>query len=132
MSVMAANTMRFGAIILISAVMVLLNILSSSSCTQLQKRKGGLEREIARLDDERIRESSLWEKMTTPENVERTLLKHGLAMKVPRPDQTVRLRADGTPRLGQLSVARAEARRGVTTASVRAKPSSRTSPRKRR
>ena len=131
MSVMATNTMRFGAIILVSVVMVLMNILSSSSCTQLQNRKGELEREIVKLENARIRESSRWEEMKTPDRVERELLRHGMSMKLPRPDQAVRLRADGTPQLGQLSVVRAAVRRGLSTASVGTKPS-RVAPRSRR
>ena len=113
MSVVATNTMRFGAIIVFFFVMVILNLLSSSSCTQLLKVKGELEREIVKLDDARMRESTRWEQMKTPERVEEALLKHGLAMKLPRADQTVRLRPDGQPLAGQLSVSKAKMR-GVT------------------
>ena len=113
MSVVATNTMRFGAIIVFFVVMVILNLLSSSSCTQLLKVKGELEREIVKLDDARMRESTRWEQMKTPERVEEALLRHGLAMKLPRADQTVRLRPDGQPLAGQLSVSKAKMR-GVT------------------
>ena len=112
MSVVATNTMRFGAIIVFFFVMVILNLLSSSSCTQLLKTKGELEREIVKLDDARMRESTRWEEMKGPEKIEEALLRHGLSMKLPRADQTVRLMADGTPRPGQLSIARAKMRRG--------------------
>ena len=44
MSVVATNSMRFGAIIVFFFVMVILNLLSSSSCTQLLKQKGEMER----------------------------------------------------------------------------------------
>ena len=40
MSVVATNSMRFGAIIVFFVIMVILNILSSNSCTQLLKQKG--------------------------------------------------------------------------------------------
>ena len=115
MSVVAANTMRFGAIIVLFFLMVILNILSASSCTQLMKQKGELEREIVRLEDSRMRESTRWEEMKTPEKVEMALLRHGLAMKLPRPDQNVILMTDGTPRPGQISIAKAKARIGVAT-----------------
>ena len=115
MSVVATNTMRFGAIIVFFFVMVILNLLSSSSCTQLLKSKGELERQIAKLDDARMRESTRWEEMKTPEKVEAALLRHGLAMKLPRADQTVRLMANGTPRPGQLSLAKAKMRGGLAT-----------------
>ena len=89
MSVVATNTMRFGAIIVFFFVMVILNLLSSSSCTQLQNAKGALEREIAKLEDARTREATRWEKLKTTESIENALFRHGLSMKTPRPDQTV-------------------------------------------
>ena len=115
MSVVATNTMRSAAIIVCLFVMVILNRLSSSSCDQLMKKKCELEREIVRLDDARMRESTRWEKMKTAENIERALLSHGLAMKTPRGDQTVRLLPDGTPRPGQLALAKAKMRGGLET-----------------
>ena len=131
MSVVATNTMRFGAIIVFFFVMVILNLLSSSSCTQLLKVKGELEREIMKLDDARMRESTRWEKMKTPEKVEEALLRHGLAMKLPRADQTVRLKADGTPRPGQLSLAKAKMR-GVSVVVAEPKGASKVPYRRKR
>lgn len=119
MSVVATNSMRFGAIIVFFVVMVILNLLSSQSCTQLQNAKGALEREIVKLDEARTRESTRWEEMKTTENIETALLRHGLLMKLPRPDQTVRLMADGTPRPGQLSLAKSKMRTGVAAAAVK-------------
>ena len=118
MSVVATNTMRFGAIIVVLFVMVILNLLSSSSCTQLLKKKGELEREIVKLDDSRMRESTRWEEMKTTERIETALLRHGLSMRMPRPDQTVRLLPDGTPRPGQLSLAKAKLRSSLELAST--------------
>ena len=40
MSVVASNTMHFGAIIVILSVMVILNLLAGSSCSQLMKTIG--------------------------------------------------------------------------------------------
>ena len=120
MSVMATNTMRFGAIILSFFVMVILNILSSSSCTQLQNQKGAMEREIEKLDDALVRASTSWEEMKTPEKIEMALLRHGLAMKTPRAEQIVRMMSNGQPRPGQLSLARAKARNEVVAGSVSA------------
>ena len=57
--------------------------------------------------------------MKTPERIEAALLRHGLSMKIPRADQNVQMKADGTPYPGQLSLARARQRLGVErTASV--------------
>ena len=123
MSVVATNSMRFGAIIVFFVVMVILNLLSSQSCTQLLKQKGEMEREIAKLDDAHMRESTRWEEMKTSENIEAALLRHGLSMHTPRPDQTVRLLPDGTPRPGQLSLAKSKARLNMrTVATVKRSP----------
>ena len=115
MSVVATNSMRFGAIIVFFVMMVILNLLSSNSCTKLLKQKGEMEREIAKLDDARMRASTRWEEMKTTENIEAALLRHGLSMHMPRPDQTVRLLPDGTPRPGQLSLAKSKSRLDVRT-----------------
>ena len=116
MSVIATTTMRFGAIIVFFFLMVILNQLSSSSCTQLLKEKGEKERELAKLEDARMRESTRWEEMKTPERIEEALSHHALPMRIPRADQTVRMRPNGTPFPSQLAVVRARQRSGVMTA----------------
>ena len=118
MSVLATNSMRFGAIIVFSGVMVILNVLSSSRCAQLLKEKGEMEREFARLENSHRRESARWEEMTTPDRLEVALLRHGLLMKTPRPDQVIRMTSDGNPRAGQLSLAKMKLRNGGRTAGV--------------
>jgi len=114
MSVVATNTMRFGAIIVFFFVMVILNLLSSSSCNQLLKTKGSLERELVKLEDAWMRESTRWEEMKTPERVEAALMRRGLLMHLPKPEQTVQMRANGTPYVGQLSITRARQRGAMT------------------
>lgn len=118
-SVVATNTMHFGAIIVVFFVMVMLNLLATSSCTQLMKAIGEKERELGKLENSRIRESSRWEEMKTVEKIERALLRHGLSMKPPRADQIVRMRADGTPYPSQLSLARARRLPSESTARYR-------------
>ena len=61
-----------------------------------------------------MRESTRWEEMKTPDRIERALLQHGLSMRPPRPEQTVRMTANGTPYPGQLSLAKARQRNGLT------------------
>jgi hypothetical protein len=119
MSVVASNTMHFGAIIVILSVMVILNLLAGSSCTQLMKTIGEKERELVKLEDSKMRESTRWEEMKTPERVEEALRAHGLAMATPRAYQVVRMRADGTPFPGQLSVLRSRQRSVDQTAQYR-------------
>ena len=127
MSVVATNTMRFGAVIAFLFVMVILNLLASSSCTQLMKAKGEKEKELAALGEAMDRESTRWEEMKTPERLETALLRHGLSMKLPRPDQNVRMRPDGTPFPGQMSLARTKQKLGAVAsrAPVQSSPASR-------
>lgn len=119
MSVVASNTMHFGAIIVIFSVMVILNLLASSSCSQLMKTIGEKERELVKLEDARMRESTRWEEMKTPERIEDALRAHGLSMDAPRACQVVRMRPDGSPMPGQLSVLKMRQRSGEQTARYR-------------
>ena len=113
MSVVATSTMRFAAIIVSFFVMVILNHISSSVCTQMMKTKGSLERELAKLEESRMRESTRWEEMKIPERIERSLLRNGLSMKIPRSEQCVRMNPNGTPAPCQYSVAKAKERLGI-------------------
>ena len=130
MSVLATNTMNFGVIVVVAVAMIILHQLASSSCTQLMKSIGEKERELARLEEARTRESLRWEEMKTPEKIEMALLRHGLKMSIPRPDQFVHMKADGTPYPGQLSVSRARHRQTAMTGGV--EPSVRPYRRKKR
>lgn len=114
MSVTAAASFRFGTVLVLFFVMVILNVLSSSSRNQLLQTKGNLERQLAKLEEARMRESTHWEGMKVPDNIERALLKHGLKMIVPRADQTVRMDRNGIPLAGQYSLVKAR-QRGVLT-----------------
>ena len=118
MSVLATNSMRFGAIIVFFGIMAVLNVMSSTRCAQLMKEKGEMEREIARLEDAHMRESTRWEEMTTPDRLEVELLRHGLSMKLPRADQIIRMTAEGRPRAGQISLSKMKMRNAGTTAGV--------------
>ncbi len=110
MSAAAKTSAHFGAIILVLFVMVILNLLAKSSCQQIMKTIGEDERELAKLEDERMRAATRWDEMKTPEKIEMALLRHGLVMKPPRPDQNVNMKSDGTPYPGQLSVAKSRQR----------------------
>ena len=126
MSVLATNSMRFGAIIVFFGIMAVLNVMSSTRCTQLMKEKGEMERELARLEDAYMRESTRWEEMTTPDKVEDVLALRGIPMRPPRPEQNVMMMSDGRPRPGQLVFAKMKSREQVRTASV--SPSLRSAP----
>ncbi len=110
MSVMAGRSVQIGALIITCFAMVILNMLASSSCKQLENTIGEKKRQIDSLEDSYKREKANWEKMLTPANLEQALLRHGLAMKFPKTEQVVRMDAAGRPYPGQRSVARATQR----------------------
>jgi hypothetical protein len=99
--------MHIGAVLVMFFVMVILNLLASSSCTQIMKSIGEKERTLAKLEDERMRESARWDAMKTADNIDRALLKFGLSMRYAKAEQIVRMDAAGRPKPGQLAVARA-------------------------
>ena len=110
-SVMVGRTVQIAAVMIMLFAMVILNRLASSSCTQLTKTIREKERTLAKLEDERTRESARWDEMQTPEKLEAALLRHGLAMRYAKTElQVVRMGRDGTPVPGQLSVAKAAQR----------------------
>ena len=110
MSVMAGRSVQIGALIITCFAMVILNMLASSSCKQLENTIGEKKRQLESLEDSHKREKANWEKMLTPANLEQALLRHGLAMKFPKTEQVVRMDAAGRPYPGQRSVARATQR----------------------
>ena len=113
MSVMAGRSVQLGALIITGFAMVILNMLASSSCKQLEKTIGEKKNQLESLEDSHKRESANWEKMLTPANLERALLKHGLAMRFPKTEQVVRMAPGGHPYPGQRSVAMAAQRNKI-------------------
>lgn len=99
-----------GVVVLVCFVMVILNLLASSSGQHLSKEIGEKEKTLARLADAYNREEMRWEEMKTPERLDEALRNHGLAMKPPRPNQNVHMSADGRPYCGQLAVTQARRR----------------------
>ena len=121
MNVLTRTTARFGAVLVVLFAMVIMNILATSSCQQISMSIGRGERELASLEDACNREATRWQQMTAPEKIDSALLRHGLAMKPPRPDQNVYMKSDGKPYRGQPSVAAVGRRNGGKTATYRAR-----------
>jgi len=117
-SAFASHVTRCGVVLIAIGMMVILNILSSTSCTMLMKKQGELERQLEKLTDVRTQEATRWEMMKSPEKVEMALLKSGLKMQLPHPVQNVRIGKTGVPYPGQISVARAKQRMGGEKAQV--------------
>lgn len=114
LSVLTLHTVNAAGVILTLFVMVIVNLLASSSGSRMVGSIREKERELARLEEERMRESARWEEMMSPEKLEIALVRNGLSMKYPRPDQVIRMRADGRPYPGQLSVNMAAKRRSAS------------------
>ena len=110
MSVVAGITLHFGAIIAVAFLVGILHVLSSTSCSQLEKSIGEKKRVLDGLENDRLRVLSEWEGMKTPDSINSALVRHGLKMRNPEFGQIVRLNADGKPQMGQLSVRRIKKR----------------------
>ncbi len=104
MTIVAANSLSLGSIIICFLVMVIMNHLSASSCNRLVKAKGDMERELVKLSEDCQREQTHWNSMKTYDKLDDALYRHGLSMKPPRADQNIRMRKDGRPYPGQLGL----------------------------
>lgn len=104
MNVLTGKTFHVAGIIAALVTMVVVNLVADTRCTQTIKSIGEKEKQLARLEQDRLRESTAWDAMTTAENLDRALVRHGLNMRYPKPEQVVRMDASGTPRYGQTSV----------------------------
>lgn len=111
MSVMAGRSVQIAAVMIMAFAMAILYLLATSNCSQLEKSIQEKNNQLAKLENERKRESARWDAMQTSEKLESALLRHGLSMHYPKSEQVVRMKADGRPYPGQLSVARANQRR---------------------
>ena len=118
MSVMASRSMHVGGVLVMFFVMVIVNLLASSSCNQLMKSIGEKERQLLKLEEDCERECANWDAMKTCENLDKALLKFGLSMRYTHSDQVVYMASRGRPKPGQVSVARVAARRSSNVASV--------------
>lgn len=133
MNVMTGRTFHVAGIILTLLVAVVMNLVAESRCTQVRDSIGEKEKLLARLEQDRQRESAAWEQMTTASSLERALVRHGLNMRFPKSEQVIRMDASGTPRYGQRSVELAKNRLSASAtvvsnsrgASVRTRPRSR-------
>ena len=118
--VMNSLSVRLAALILIGVVMTIFNVLEKSTCTRISAEIGRSERELRKLEDDRERESARLAAMMTPAQLDWTLRKNGMAMRLPGPEQQVKMGVNGRPLPGQLSLAKAARERGYETAQYRA------------
>ena len=109
-NVMTGRSLHIAGIIAALVAMTVINLVADARCKQTQKAIGEKQRELVRLEQDRRRESAAWDQMTTAENLSRALVRHGLNMRIAKPEQVVRMNSDGRPRYGQPSVELAKAR----------------------
>lgn len=119
MNVMTGKSIHVVGIIAALVTMVVVNLVADARCRQTKDSIGEKERQLARLEQDRVRESAAWEAMLTTENLDRALTRHGLKMlRYPKPEQVIRMDASGTPRYGQQSVKLAIQRKAAAGAVV--------------
>lgn len=107
MSVVTGYTFRLGVVFMMLFIMVVVNLIAENACTGLSRKIGDQELVLNRLDDDLRRETARWNAMKSDRHLNQALLKHGLKMVCPRPEQIVRMKPDLTPYESQLSIAHA-------------------------
>ncbi len=101
-----------GVVALIVSVFMMMMIYWTldSQCTSIMREIGEAEKRAKALDAEYGRENARWNRMKVRERLDETITRIGLVMQTPKPDQVVRMMANGEPAPGQMAVARARAR----------------------
>ena len=120
MSRVTSASLHFGAIIIVTFVMVILNLLADSSCKQLEKAIGQNEKLLKRLEKEQLQAQTHWDQMKTPEKLEAALLRHGMKMLPAHADQNIHMKSDGTPYSG-LALVKLNGRRPPVASNAKTK-----------
>ena len=106
----AAGSMGVAALIVSIFIMLMIYLSLDSRCGSISRDNGKAEKELTALEAELGRELTRWDEMKTTERLGANLTRFGLKMDYARPDQIVRVNADGRAAPGQLSVVRARHR----------------------
>ncbi len=80
-------------VIVLAVTLALVYVWMDHACSALGQQIRDLEQTHAALRNDLVRESNRWTTMKTPANLERALLRHGIIMNLPRPEQVVRVRS---------------------------------------
>ena len=105
-----SGTMGIASLIVSALIMTMIYYVLDSRCTLIARDIGKVERRCTQLEAECVREAARWDELKVTERLTEKLNRFGLEMRYPRQDQIVRMTADGRPAVGQISVARAQAR----------------------
>ncbi len=111
MSRISVHTMHIGAIMIMFFAMVVLNLMASSTCSQLSKSIADKENILKQKRIELNRNIVRWESAKSSANLERALVKRGMAMYYPKPSQIVRMDENGGVLPSQTSVAALQRRK---------------------
>lgn len=106
---------------LFASLMIYWNV--DSRCSRISGEIGKAEAELKSREAELVRERARWDEMKTPARLSVALNRYGLAMEKAESVQIVRMDRDGLPKAGQISVARAKARRERNERVAQAAPS---------
>lgn len=119
--VMNSLSVRIAALILLGVTMTIFNVLEKSTCGALSSEIGRQERELRQLEGDYQRESSRLAGMMVPDKLDDALARNGMAMRLPHPEQQVKMSASGRPLPGQMSLVKMARVQGVQTAQYRAR-----------
>lgn len=95
----------FAVVLLTFFVMMVLNIMANTKCSQLQKSIADKEKILSLGEDELERNEIRWDAVKSSDNLEHALVKRGMAMYYPNPNQIVRMDEAGMVLPSQTSVA---------------------------
>ena len=115
-SVIGMHVMHFGAVMVVFVLMVILNLLASSSCGQLRKSIDAKDRIIHARQAELDRSLAHWEATKSTDNLDRALGRRGLVMNYANPNRVIKIDGAGNLLPGQRSVALAQQRLQNTAA----------------
>lgn len=98
---------KMGVFMIVTVVAAALTYLVvDSKCTTLGQEICKYEQAYKMFDNERIREENRWAEKKIPENLDRALLRHGLAMGYPTASQIARVDTRGHLVPGQAVIAK--------------------------
>ncbi|MBR4893817.1 MAG: hypothetical protein IKZ36_01315 [Kiritimatiellae bacterium] len=130
MSRLSVHTMHIGAIMLTFFAMVVLNLMASSSCSQLSKSIADKENLLKQKRVELSRKRVEWNATKSSSNLEKALVKRGMAMYYPKPSQIIRMDENGKLFASQASVAALRRRMQEHVTASFEQPASRTTRRR--
>ena len=95
----------FVSVLITVVIVVVMNLFSKSACTRLVKSINEKERVLTQCKAELDRNIARWEAAKSSGNLERALIKRGMAMYYPKPNQIIRMDSSGSVLPSQTSVA---------------------------